>query len=230
MTDATTYLAPKLKDEGYTGSTANTPYKPANPDQLARLQDVQANAPVVSRVISPNAIVLNINFDGTQNNGAFPAPGESSTNVYKLSQLQAKANGDANTIYLPGVGAQTAPSGTLLPSGNLDPASMPSKWDSIPSNAGKIANNILEDAYFQLTTRVQAIRSADPNAEISINLSGFSRGAAETFAFANLLGERGIPGYCKPGDCVVDTLSAFDPVSQTNGQLNVKQPTNVKNT
>ena len=58
-------------------------------------------------------VVLSFNFDGTQNNGAFPAPGEVPTNVAQISDLLSKANGAANTFYYPGVGAQTLPTGTL---------------------------------------------------------------------------------------------------------------------
>lgn len=224
------YLAPSLKDKGYTGSTGTTPFRPATGSQLENLQDLYANSPVKAAptVISATATVLNINFDGTQNNGNFTAPGESATNVYKLAQLQSKAIGEENTIYLPGVGAQTAPAGTTLPNGNPAPGSSPSNWDSIPSNAGKIANSILEDAYSRLTARVNVIRATDPNAEISLNLSGFSRGAAEAVAFANLLNERGIPGVYPSGQVPVDTMVLFDPVSQTKGQLNTEWPTNVK--
>lgn len=32
------YLAPSLKDQGYTGATGTTPYKPASQQQLGELQ------------------------------------------------------------------------------------------------------------------------------------------------------------------------------------------------
>ena len=111
----TTYLAPNLKDQGYTGATGTTPYKPANTQQVDALRNFYNNSPVANapQVVSATAIVININFDGTKNNGEFPAPGESSTNIAKLSNLQKETNGVDNTIYLPGVGAQTVPTGTL---------------------------------------------------------------------------------------------------------------------
>ncbi len=226
---ATTYIAPTLKDQGYTGASGTTPYKPPTATQQGTLQDLSTNAAVtgVPRTVATNATVLNINFDGTQNNGQFPAKGEVPTNVSQLSDLQVKANGSANTIYMPGVGAQTKPSDAKDANGNPAPGSNASSWDSLPSNAGKISNSILADAYQQLSDRVRAIQQDNPDAPISINLSGFSRGGAEAVAFANMLNERGLPGIPK-GQVVIDTMVLFDPVSQTNAQLNTTWPTNVK--
>jgi predicted RNA-binding protein with TRAM domain len=228
----TPYLAPTLQDQGYTGATGTTPYKPATTQQVDTLQSLYNNSPVANapQVVSATATVININFDGTKNNGEFPAPGETSTNVFELARLQREAGNPNNTIYLPGVGAQTVPVGTLDANGNPAPGSSPSNWDSIPFNAGDVANSIVKDAYTQLTDRVGAILSENPNAEISLNLSGFSRGGAEATAFANYVNEHGIPGYCNPGDCQIDSMVLFDPVDQTNGRLNTAPPTNVKST
>jgi PIN domain nuclease of toxin-antitoxin system len=226
----TPYLAPTLKDQGYTGATGTTPYKPATTQQVDTLQGLYNNSPVANapQVVSATATVININFDGTKNNGQFPAPGESPTNISQLTDLQIQANGEKNTIYLPGVGAQTVPAGTLDANGNPAPGSSPSNWDSIPFNAGDVANGIVDQAYKRLTTRISAILAEDPNAEISLNLSGFSRGGAEAVAFANLVNERGIPGLYEAGQVPIDSMVLFDPVSQTNGQLNTSWPTNVK--
>jgi hypothetical protein len=225
------YLASLLKDQGYTGATGTTPYKPANTQQVEALQELYNNSPAANapQVVSSTATVININFDGTKNNGQFPAEGESPTNIAQLTDLQIKANGEKNTIYLPGVGAQTVPAGTLDANGNPASGSSPSNWDSIPFNAGDVANSIVEDAYFRLTIRVNSILAENPNAEISLNLAGFSRGGAEATAFANYVNEHGIPGYCNPGDCQIDSLLLFDPVSQTNWALNTVWPSNVKN-
>ena len=226
----TPYLAPVLKDMGYTGVTGTTPYKPASEQEVAALQDLYSNSPVsnLAPTVSAAATVININFDGTQNNGQFPAPGESSTNVAKLSKLQEQTNGIANTLYLPGVGSQTLPSGTQDSNGNPAPGSSPSKLESLPLVAGNIANDIIDRAYKQLSDRVQSILAENPNAEISLNLAGFSRGGAEAVAFANLLNEKGIPGVYPPGQVPIDTMTLFDPVSQTDGKLNTSWPSNVK--
>jgi hypothetical protein len=48
----TTYLAPTLVDQGYTGATGNTPFKPATAGQITQLRHIdnqsfagQANRP-----------------------------------------------------------------------------------------------------------------------------------------------------------------------------------------
>lgn len=84
-TSSAPYLALSLKDQGYTGATGTTPYRPATPDQVGTLQEqyshsFTSSAPVV---VPRKTVVLSFNFDGTQNNGAFPAPGESPTNVHE---------------------------------------------------------------------------------------------------------------------------------------------------
>ena len=109
------YLAPTLQDQGYTGATGTTPYKPATTQQVNALQDLYNNSPTANaqQVVSATATVININFDGTKNNGQFPASGEASTNVFELTRLQREVSNPNNTIYLPGVGAQTVPTGTL---------------------------------------------------------------------------------------------------------------------
>lgn len=219
------YLAPSLQQEGFIGTTGTTPYKPVSQETIQTLRALHDRPPVqnVNPVISPNAQVININLDGTQNNGWFPASGESPTNAFRLSQQHIGAFGDRNTIYLPGVGA---PQGTPGAPKSDVPAS---NWESTPFNAGPIANSIVVDAYSRLTNRVTEILQQDPSAEISINLSGFSRGAAETVALANLIQERGIPGLYPPGETRIDSMVLFDPVDMTNGALNTNWPTNVQN-
>lgn len=221
----TPYLAPTLQEQGFTGSTGGTPYKPVSNEGVQALQNLYYQPPLqnVKPTISPNAQVINVNLDGTQNNGWFPAPGESPTNVFRLSQQHMAAFGDRNTIYLPGVGA---PQGTP---GAAKPDVPANNWGSTPFNAGPIANSIVDRAYNQLKDRVAEILQQNPNAEISINLSGFSRGAAEAVALANLIQERGIPGLYEPGHTRIDSMLLYDPVDMTNGGLNTGWPTNVQN-
>lgn len=229
-TTTTPYLAPALKDQGYTGVTGTTPYKPPTDAQLGALKDAYYNSPNAPYVISTNAVVINVNLDGTQNNGAYPKPGESPTNVYRLWRLQNEANPDTkeNNLYYPGVGAQKVDSDTKLENGAPAPGSSPSNWESTPIKAGAIANEIVQRAYVDVVKRVEAILDANPNAEISINLSGFSRGGVQDFALANLIDKRGIPRLFEPGRTVIDTMTVFDPVDQTGGALDASWPTNVK--
>jgi hypothetical protein len=95
----TPYLAPTLQDQGYTGATGTTPYKPATTQQVDVLQGLYSNSPATNapQVVSATAMVININFDGTKNNGQFPAPGEASTNVFNLTRLQREAGNPNDT-------------------------------------------------------------------------------------------------------------------------------------
>ena len=222
---AQSYLAPSLKQEGYVGVTGRTPYKPVSDEGVQVLREIAAGPPLqdMQPTVRPRAIVINVNFDGTQNNGWFPAQGESPTNVFRLSQLHALSFGEENTIYRPGVGA---PQGTP---GADQPDKPASKQDSMPGAAGPIAKGIVSVAYQRLSERVREIRAQDPDAEISINLSGFSRGAAQAVDLANLIEARGIPGLYPPGQSRIDSMLLFDPVDMTRGALNTAWPKNVSN-
>ena len=226
-----TFLAPELVQLGYTGVTGTTPHTTSTAAQVQTLQSQSVNAltgQTIART-SIGVIHLNVNFEGTQNNRDYVAAGESQTNIASLQTLQANATGVRNSFYYTGVGAQTVPTGTLLPNGNLDPQSSTRLFESTPGLAGDKGNAIIVRAYDEITDRIAAIRTNDPNAQIAINLAGFSRGGAEAVAFANLLNERGIPGLYAPGQVPVNTLTLFDPVAQVNGQLNVTWPTNLVN-
>jgi hypothetical protein len=221
----TPYLARSLQQQGFTGVTGSTPYKSVSPEGVQALQSLYYQPPLqnVKPVITNHAEVININLDGTQNNGSFPAPGESPTNVFQLAQQHIRAFGEENTIYRPGVGAPQGAPGAAKPD---VPAS---NWDSMNHNAAPIANAIVLDAYDRLSRRVTEIRQQDPNAEISINLCGFSRGAAQAVALANLIQERGIPGLYEAGQTRIDSMLLYDPVDMTNGALNTAWPSNVQN-
>ena len=209
-------LSTALQAQGYTGATAGTPYKPTTEAQQQILQDLYKRS-FNGQVQSPpssQAVHLNVNFDGTQNS-EFTVPGESRTNVWQLQDLQLRAANadDRNTIYERGIGAQTVRTGTLDANGNPAPGSSTSNWESTPWKAGELGQEILLRAYKRLEDRVQAILAENPNAEIALNLSGFSRGSAEAVAFANLLNERGIEGLYKPGEVPINSMVLYDPVS-----------------
>jgi hypothetical protein len=225
-------LSITLQAQGYTGATAGTPYKPTTEAQRQTLQELY-NRSFTGQVQSPpssQAVHLNVNFDGTQNS-EFPVPGESRTNVWQLQNLQQSAVDvdRLNTIYERGIGAQTVLTGTLDANGNPAPGSSTSNWESTPWKAGEIGNQILESAYVKLSRRVAAILAENPNAEIALNLSGFSRGSAQAVAFGNLLNERGIEGLYKPGEVPIHSMVLYDPVNQMAGVLDTTWPANVKN-
>jgi hypothetical protein len=221
-----------LAQLGYTGTTGTTPYRPSSSAQVSALQNQYNNALNGQAIVRPpsTATQITLNFDGTQNNRDFVGEGESPTNVARLAGLTGEGV-NPNSFYYSGIGAQTVPTGTLLPNGNLDPRSSPSNLQSIPTFgiAGNRGNEIINQAYDDLTIRVAAILAENPNAQIALNLTGFSRGGAEAVAFANLVNERGIPGLYPAGQVPINSMVLYDPVSQTNGLLNVSWPTNLAN-
>jgi hypothetical protein len=113
--------------------------------------------------------------------------------------------------------------GSVLPKAHL------AQTNRTSPQASRTAKGFVLAAYQWLSERVQEIRAQDPDAEISINLSGFSRGAAQAVDLANLMEERGVPGLYEPGQTRIDSMLLFDPVDMTQGALNTAWPTNVKN-
>ena len=231
----TPYLAPSLISQGYSGASGRTPNSLLSSSELGTLQHQYSNALAGQTITRANsgAIHLNINFDGTQNNRDFvkPEEGDWKTNVGSLAGLMENGGDRANTFYRSGIGAQTERSDAVNENGVPLPGSSPSNLESLPSKAGEIGSQIVADTYDRLVQRIAQLR-ADPataGQEIAINITGFSRGSAEAVAFANLLNERGIPGVYESGKTPVNSMVLYDPVSQTAGILNVKWPTNVRN-
>ncbi len=88
------YLSRELANLGYTGVTGTTPYQPSTAQQVATLRYLYTNA-LSGRSLTtaaPDAVQLNINFDGTQNNRDFPAEGEEMTNVRRIEVEMAFFN------------------------------------------------------------------------------------------------------------------------------------------
>lgn len=161
----TSYIAPILVENGYTGTTGTTPYRTSNSAQVSTLQNLYASALAGQTITkSTGAVQINLNFDGTQNNRDYPDEinGESQTNVASLYDLQRNTPNKDNTFYFSGIGAQTVDTGTLLANGNPDPRSSPSNLQSTPWRAGELGNEILEDAYQRLTRRVTTVLALDP--------------------------------------------------------------------
>ena len=223
--------APSLQEMGFDGVTGNTPYRRATPAQVSAIEAEReaARSYPVNRTTSSSATVINVNFDGTHNNGAYPAPGEFPTNVFRLSQLQSQRGDAANTIYLPGPGAQLNPAGAVDANGMPLPYTRPSNWDALPMNAGRLLNASAEVAYERVAARVAEIRANDPNAEIAINGSAFSRGNVALIGLFNLLHERGIPGHIEPGAVKLESAILFDPVAQASGPWFDTLPPGVNN-
>lgn len=184
------YLAPALAGQGYTGATGTTPYKPATATQLEQLQSLYGTA--FSNVVKQapaGSTQLTLNFDGTQNNRDVVPGGYVATNIGTLNDLLPTNRAK----YQIGIGAD-----------GVVPGSVESDLQSTPFTAGPIGQAIVERAYGQLLTMVDATLRADPNAKIELNLTGFCRGGAVAVAFANLVQERGIPGVSAPGSVTIN--------------------------
>jgi hypothetical protein len=219
------YLADSLREAGFIGVTGRTPYRPVSAPGVQYLHELSVHPPLegVDRVVAPDAAVISVLFDGTLDNGWFPAPGAVPTNVFRLSRLQAQALGVSNTFYRPGIGAAEGSPGAGRPD-------VPARtWEALPVPAGEAGQRSVEQTYAQLLARVQEVRAEAPGAPISIHLAGFSRGAAQAVALANLIDARGVPGVGAPGQVRVDTLLLFDPVDMTGGVLDTRWPRNVGN-
>lgn len=212
-----TYIAQTLIDQGYTGATGSTPYKSATAGQISQLQNIYNHsfAWQVTGTASTNAIHININFDGTQNNGEILLPGDvSETNVWKLSDLQGQAGDPNNTIYKTGIGAQTVESGTLDANGNPAPGSSPSNWESTPWKAGEVGNAILEETYAQLTCRVESTPTDanTPNAKIALNLLLRPDEVISLRSFTDQGSKQEISNFTRPDQ---SSPSSITPVSGT---------------
>jgi len=122
----------------------------------------------------PNDRLFIAAFDGTRNSRYTDAP-ENHTNVARIA-TQIEARGDPNIAsgYVEGVGTQGGVSGLA---------------DSI---WGHTYEARLEEMYLKFVTQSKAWLDKDPNADIRILATGFSRGAEQVAGFTRLVEERGI--------------------------------------
>jgi hypothetical protein len=69
-----------------------------------------------------------------------------------------------------------------------------SKWTKLIGGAtGAGIGNRINSAYDNVVAKINALKSADPKAEVVLIISGFSRGSTAARAFANELNKRGVP-------------------------------------
>jgi uncharacterized protein (DUF2235 family) len=122
---------------------------------------------------NPNLVQMEVSFDGTWNSRDDML---FDTNPALLEQM---FQGTRN--YQIGVGTSplTAPLGGL---------------------AGAGIHNRIDRAYEKLVQQINEARRANPNAEIVLITSGFSRGATAARAFVNELNRRGVPDLTSPRD------------------------------
>ncbi|WP_374295979.1 phospholipase effector Tle1 domain-containing protein, partial [Sphingomonas sp.] len=172
--------------------TDDVPHTLATPDQVRRYEAAadqlyRFQAPTLLDRNDPHSHLLIGLLDGTGND--VDQDPLHATNVAKL-RAQARDLYDAgvegvHVEYSPGPGTQT---NTIAK--NIDGAT------------GRTSLERAEEMYGKLVENAQRIFKADPDAQLSIYLEGFSRGASEAPLVARMIHERGIPAK----DSVIDSV------------------------
>jgi len=131
-------------------------------------------APVLMDGAKPNERIFFAAFDGTKNSRHMDAV-EAHTNVALVaSQLEALGNPSIGVGYVEGVGTQGGLSGLA-----------DAIWGgSYPAR--------LEEMYYQFVQQSREWLTENPEADIRIIATGFSRGAEQAAGFTRLVEERGI--------------------------------------
>lgn len=145
-------------------------------DQGAQLIDRQPTPTLLARS-NPDARIFFANFDGSGQD--MHRPGEIATNIGALyaDLLALRRQGDAQiaTEYLAGPGTQSNP--LVAGADNL---------------LGFTADERVERMYERLARQSQAWRVENPNADITLAATGYSRGAISAVMFTRLVDRYGI--------------------------------------
>jgi hypothetical protein len=183
-------------------ATAAAEGRPLSAADRANVQGAQralaaANIRPIAR--GPNQVQIEIAFDGTGN--------DASVDNYQTNPAQLHQLFDGNKTYVRGVGTN-ATSGIAASGGNLAEGAR-----------GIGMENRIEQGYDAVVAQVNEAKRLNPNAEVSVVVTGFSRGAATARQFVNVLNERGIPnadrakgGPANFGPPRVGALVIFDTV------------------
>jgi hypothetical protein len=101
-------------------------------------------------------------------------------------------------------------------------------------NAGPAGQAIVGDVYKQIRDQVVAWKLENPNTEVVVSMSAFSRGGPIATDLANRLQNEGIldPSNAgkyliAPGEIKFGPIMLYDPVDMTGGRLNVQLPSNI---
>ena len=186
-------------------------YYPASDAQMRSYQQAQSalsafNAPILIRSDDPHARLFVASFDGTGND-AINDP-EHRTNVFRINDA-INRNGDAriHSEYLAGPGTQR---------------DFPSRiWDGA---TGYTYDRRTEEMYRRFIEQAARWKAADPQADIRIVETGFSRGAEQAAGFARLVHERGIQDpigavYTRSGDGLIASVTYTHPPIVPPGQV-----------
>jgi hypothetical protein len=195
-----------------------------NTTQISKLQEqTTAISNSSTKTIKDGQFVFFAAFDGTNNNKGAVAPGETSTNVAKLfDQVIKGATDNPNVVaaYFPGPGTEGSATG--------------SSWLSpkVTEEALKTASL----AYAQFQQKAAAWLESNPDGDVSVAFTAFSRGFNAEAVFLQMVNELGVPNpndptgrpLVAPGQVETAGGIVFDPVSTgMNGNLTL--PPNTEN-
>jgi hypothetical protein len=115
---------------------------------------------------NPHRVQLEVTFDGTWNSR--------DDMIYDTNPALINDMFDGGKDYQVGVGT--------------------SKWTKLIGGAtGAGIGNRIESAYNNLVAKINTIKGSDPQAEVILIVTGFSRGSTAARAFTNELNKRGVP-------------------------------------
>lgn len=158
-------------------SSPTIPLTGAQKNALQAIADDPHLSPDFAKMgeVNPNLRVFVVNFDGTWNDKDDVPPGESSTIVAKLYEDSAAFNSPTfESHYVSGVGTRTS--------------KMKSLWEGATGAGCKDRAEAMHDL---LKATADRWRQENPNVEIHVHTTGFSRGAASSLHFLNLVDEFG---------------------------------------
>lgn len=218
ITGSETGLKPKDDTTGPIRERKEPPKRPLTEADRVAVQKVQEQIasmkvkPVIDPS-NPHQKQLGIGFDGTGNDRAKM---EHDTNVSKLLDGM-----EGETHYERGV----ATDGDFM--------------DTLDYATGEGLRDRVDSAYNNLVEQVNALKGQDPNAQVVLAVTGFSRGAAAARVFVNELQRRGVPvlDSQRPDGSFaqyhetpkVGVMVLFDTVSMSARHNNLSIPTNVDN-
>lgn len=184
---------------------------PASDQQMATYRQAhdalaQFSAPILIRSDDPHARLYVASFDGTGND-AIKDP-EHRTNVSKIHDAITQGNDPRiKSEYLEGPGTQSDMLSRV--------------WDGA---TGYTYDRRTEEMYRRFIEQAARWKAADPQAEIRVVETGFSRGAEQAAGFARLVHERGIQDptgaiYTRTSDGLIASAQYTKPPIVPPGQV-----------
>lgn len=133
--------------------------------------------------MSQDKVVFGVYFDGTNNNkfrdNGEPDDANGPTNVAKLFDLAVEV-GNSKALYIPGVGTSL----TAKYAGNDTPS------QGFLDKLGLVGGWGVEERLDLVLDRIDVLIADNPGQQIELDITGFSRGAAEGIALANRIHQK----------------------------------------